>query len=170
MTEFSFAAPQPLHASHQTTLFDCGKPPLNEFLQRYALTNQSAGSARTFVLATAAQVVVAYYSLAAAAIALEDAPERVKKGQPRYPIPAILMARFAVDRTQQGQGLGRALFRDALLRSLNITAELGARAFVVDAKDDDALRFYQQFGMMAEPTQPYRLYLLFKDVKQILTG
>ncbi len=113
---------------------------------------------------------MAYYSLAAAAIAHEDAPERVKKGQPRHPIPAILMARFAVDRSQQGKGLGRAVFRDALLRSLNITEELGARAFVVDAKDEDAIRFYAQFGMMTNPDNPRRLYLLFKDVKKILAS
>ena len=168
MAEFPFAAPTALTTAHKIETFDCGKAPLNEFLQRYALTNERAGSARTFVVATTENVVVGYYSLAAAAVAYEAAPERVRQGQPRHPIPAILMARFAVDQTQQGQGLGRILFRDALLRSLNITQELGARVFAVDAKDDEALRFYAKFNMMRDPVDPHHLYLLFKDIKKIL--
>lgn len=51
---------------------------------------------------------------------------------------------------------------------LNITDEIGARVFVVDAKDEEALRYYQKFGMMVDTNDPQRLYLLFKDVKKIL--
>ena len=170
MAEFPFKAPQVLTAQHETATFDCGKAPLNEFLRRYAITNAQSGNSRTFVLADGENTVVAYYSLAATSIEHDSAPERVKQGQPRHLIPAILMGRFAIDLNQQGKGLGRLLFRDALLRSLHVTEELGARAFVVDAKDDEALRFHQrpEFGMMANPTHPYRLYLLYKDVKKIL--
>ena len=146
MAEFPFKPPQAIGASHQTGDFDCGKAPLNEFLRQYALTNSQSGNSRTFVLAGEGNRVVGYYSLAATSIVHEAAPARVKQGQPRHPLPAILMARFAVDVSQQGKGVGRALFRDALLRSLNITEELGARAFVVDAKDEDALHFYRQFN------------------------
>jgi GNAT superfamily N-acetyltransferase len=170
MVELPFSAPQRLNAIHQTQGFDCGKPPLNDFLSRYALSNDRAGGARTFVVATTEPIVVGYYSLAVAALGNEAVPESVKQGQPCHPIPAILMARFAIDLTQQGKGLGRALFRDALLRSLNITDDLGARAFVVDAKDEEALRFYAKFNMMVDPIDPHRLYLLFKDVKRILAG
>lgn len=172
MAELPFQPPQPISAAHRTELFDCGSAPLNNFLQLHALTNSQSGNSRTFVVAGDQNRVVGYYTLAATSIEHEAAPSRVTRGQPRYPIPAILMARFAVDKTQQGQGLGRALFRDALLRSLNITDELGARAFVVDAKDAAAARFYAKFGMMSPPETPassaQRLYLLFKDVKKIL--
>lgn len=168
MAEFSYSAPAVLNATHDVEHFDCGKPALNDFLQRHALANQSGGSARTFVVADGPRVV-GYYSLTAAAIAHEDSPERIRKGQPRHPIPAILMARFAVDRMAQGQGLGRALFRDAILRSLTIVEHLGARAFMVDAKDDEAARFYSRFGMVAAPNNPHRLYLLFKDVRKLLS-
>lgn len=171
-----FSAPQTLTSAHQTQNFDCGKAPLNDFLQKYALINAQSGNSRTFVVADSNQNIIGYYSLAATSIEHEATPLRVQQGQPRYPIPAILMARFALDKSQQGKGLGRALFRDALLRSLNITDELGARAFVVDAKDDDAFHFYQKFGMMAAPLESTesnptrRLYLLFKDVKKILAS
>lgn len=167
MAEFSLSSPTPLNISHDTSAFDCGKPALNAFLQRHALTNQSGGSARTFVVAHENRVV-GYYSLTAAAIDHEQASERVRKGQPRHPIPAILMARFAIDLSAQGQGLGRALFRDAILRALNVTEEMGARAFVVDAKDEEAVAFYKRFGMEAAPDNPQRLYLLFKDIRKLL--
>ena len=169
MAEFPFAAPAPLTAAHDTEAFDCGKPPLNEFLRKHALSNQSGGSARTFVAATTAGVVVGYYSLAATAIAHDDADERIRKGQPRHPVPAILMARFAVDASQQGKGLGRMLLRDALLRSLKVTDDLGARVFVVDAKDDEAVRYYERYKMIRMSYEPHRLYLLFKDVKKLLS-
>lgn len=170
MIELPLSAPTVLAPSHVTANFDCGVAPLNEFLQLYALTNAQSGSSRTFVVADALEKVAGYYSLAAISIAPENAPQRVRQGQPRHPIPAILMARFAVDGSAQGRGLGRALFRDALLRCLNITEELGVRAFVVDAKDEAALRFYRQFNMMADAQDSQRLYLLFKDIKKILAG
>lgn len=163
-----FARPVPLARGHRADAFDCGKPPLNEFLTRYALQNQAGGSARTYVVLAEEQRVIAYYSLAPGAVAVEDTPERVSKGQPRHPIPVILMARFAVDAAYQGRGLGRALFFDALARALHGAEEIGGRAFFVEAKDDDAAVFYRRFGMEPSPFDPHRLFLLFKDVRKTL--
>ena len=168
MTNEPHSAPRPLSADHDLTSFDCGKPPLNDFLKRHALANQSGGSSKTFVTTEDGRRVVGYYSLTAATVLHEEAPERVRKGQPLHPIPAILMARFAVDLSKQGKGLGGRLFRDALLRSLNITENLGVRVFVVDVKDDDARSFYQRFDMMFVPNRPDKLFLLFKDIKRLL--
>lgn len=168
MAEFSASRPVPLGADHDVSKFDCGKGPLTEFLRKHALANQSGGSAKTFVTTDPSGRVLGYYSLTASAVLHEEAPERVKKGQPMHPIPAILMARFAIDLTAQEKGLGRRLFRDALLRSLGVTEELGVRAFVVDAKDEDAANFYQKFDMMFLPDNTNKLFLLFKDVKKIL--
>lgn len=168
MAEFPLVAPCALSRVHQVADFDCGKAPLNDFLRLYALANSQSGNSRTFVVADAEGKVAGYYTIAATSIQHDAAPQRVKQGQPRYPIPAILMARFAISLSAQAQGLGRTLFQDALLRCLNITDELGARAFVVDAKDEDALRFYGKFNMMPDPDDPHRLYLLFKDIKKIL--
>lgn len=156
-----------LTKSHDTAGFDCGKPPLNEFLTRYALQNQASGGARTYVL-TRGERVVGYYSLAPGSVVLDDAPARVIKGQGRYPVPIILMARFAVDSAEQGKGLGRALFRDALRRSLSGSEAIGGRAFLVHAKDEAARAFYLRFGMEASPTNPLHLFLLFKDIRQSL--
>lgn len=165
--------PEPLHApvllvkSHQTANFDCGKIPLNDFLIKYALQNQSSGGARTYVMLRG-DSVAGYYSLAPASVAPEEAPARVVKGMGRYPVPVILMARFAVDASEQGHGLGRALFRDALRRSLNGAEAIGGRALLVHAKDDDARAFYLKFQMEPSPTNPLHLFLLFKDIRHAL--
>jgi len=154
-----------LTKSHQIVGFDCSKLPLNDFLIKHALQNQASGGARTYVL-TCAERVVGYYSLAPASVSPEDAPVRVIKGQGRYPVPVILMARFAVDSSKQGKGLGKALFRDALRRALEGAEVIGGRAFLVHAKDEEARTFYLKFGMEESPTNPLHLLLLFKDIRQ----
>lgn len=167
MNEPPLSLPVLLTSQHELTGFDCGKAPLNEFLFKYALSNQAGGSARTYVL-TRENRVFGYYSLAPASVAPEDAPARVMKGQGRYPVPAILMARFALDLKEQGKGYGKLLFRDALRRALAGAEVIGGRAFLVHAKDEEARAFYAHFGMEASPTNPLHLLLLFKDIRQSL--
>jgi len=147
--------------------FDCGKRPLNDFLVKFALSNQASGGARTYVMTRGARVI-GFYSLAPASVSPEDAPERIVKGQGRYPIPVILMARFAVDLSQQGKGFGRALFRDAVRRALNGAEVIGGRALLVHAKDEEARALYLKFGMEESPTNPFHLMLLFKDIRRTL--
>ena len=95
-----------LDATHDVDSFECGKEPLDHFLKRFALANQKADSARTYV-ACRGLTVLAYYSLAAGAVEHADAPLRVGKGLARHPIPVMLLARLAVDLTWQGRGLGK---------------------------------------------------------------
>ena len=159
--------PSLLTKKHDTTGFDCGKAPLNDFLAKFALQNQASGGARTYVLARGDRVI-GYYSLAPASVVPEDAPARVVKGQGRYPVPVILMARFALEKSEQGKGLGRALLRDALRRALQGAEAIGGRCFLVHAKDEDARTFYRKHGMEESPTNPLHLFLLFKDVRQSL--
>ena len=165
MAELTLARPVLLSKDHRTSEFDCGTPALHEFLARHALSNQAGGGARTYVACRDLEVA-GYYSLAPASVSPDDAPERVVKGQGRYGVPVILMARLAVDRREQGKGLGSALLRDALLRALQGAEVMGGRAFLVHAKDDAARRFYAQFGMEESPTHRLHLYLLLKDVRR----
>jgi len=156
-----------LTKAHEIAEFDCGKSPLNDFLVKYALQNQASGGARTYVL-TLGSRIIGYYSLALASVSPEDASVRVMKGQGRYPVPVILMARFAVDQGEQGKGYGKALFRDALRRALSGAEAIGGRAFLVHAKNEEARAFYLKFGMEESPTNPLHLLLLFKDIRQSL--
>jgi GNAT superfamily N-acetyltransferase len=158
-------APVLLDKSHEIASFDCGKTALNDFLTKYALQNQASGGARTYVLMRSKRVI-GYYSLAPGSVAPEDVPARIMKGQGRYPVPVILMARFAVDSSEQGKGLGKALFRNALRCSWKGAGIIGGRAFLVHAKDEEAKTFYLKFSMEVSPTKDLYLFLLFKDIQQ----
>ena len=105
-------SPVPLDGTHDRTVFDCGIGPLNDYLHKYALQNQQNQSARTYV-ATRGVRVVGYYTLAAGSVSRAEAPDRVSKGLANHPVPVILLARLAVDRSEQGQGLGKGLLKDA---------------------------------------------------------
>lgn len=147
--------------------FDCGKDTLNAFLHRFALSNQAGGTARTYVVLLGDRVV-GYYSLAPAGVEPAEAPVRVMKGQPQHPVPCILLARLAVDTSVYGTRLGKFLFRDAMLRAYRAHQEIGGRAFLVHALDDDARAFYMKYGMLPSPTHPLHMFLLFKDIRATL--
>ena len=164
-----FSQPEPLTASHDTLSFDCGKAPLNQFLQRYALVNQATGSARTFVSFSRGQIS-GYYSLAAASAEHAAVPPRISKGLARHPVPMLLLARLAVDLRAQGNGLGlgRSLLQSALGKYLQASEVIGCRALIVHAIDEVAIGFYQSYGFEPSPVDAAHLYLLTKDIRKTL--
>jgi GNAT superfamily N-acetyltransferase len=165
----SFSGIQKLAAHHDVTAFDCGQPDLNRFLQRFALTShQQADSAQTYV-ACRGQAIAGYYSLVVGGVARDEAPLRVGKGLARCPIPVMILARLAVNGNEQGMGLGRALLKDALLRTANAADIAGIRALIVHAKDEAARRWYAQFDFDPSPSDPLHLFLLMKDIKRQLS-
>jgi GNAT superfamily N-acetyltransferase len=147
--------------------FDCGQAPLNLFLQRFALVSQKSGSAQTYVCCQDKRVV-GFYSLAVASVESEAAPARITKGLARHPVPVMLLARLAVDLGHQHQGLGRALLKDALLRTAQAADIAGIRSLLVHAKDDAARQWYEAWEFEPSPTDPYHLFLLLKDLKALL--
>ena len=160
------SGPEPLIEAHETSLFDCRKPPLNEFLQRHALLAQRANTARSYV-ALRGMRVVGYYSLTSASIEAGSAAGRVTKGAGRYPaVPAALLARLTVDRSEAGQGLGKALLKDAFARFLRAQEIVASRVLLVHTIDDDAKDFYARFGFEASAVDKYHLYLPTKDIKK----
>lgn len=160
-----YEAVHKLAATDHVSTFDCGHPALNDFLQRYALINQRANSAQTYVCCQAG-VVVGFYSLAVGSVEPAAASERVVKGLARHPVPVMILARLAVDRNHQGVGLGRALLKDALLRTMQAAAIAGIRALLVHAKDEAARDWYLGWGFEPSPTDPYHLFLLSKVMQQ----
>ena len=157
-----------LTKDHDRDSFDCGVPALTDYLKKYALQNQKKHAARTYV-ATRGNRIVGYYSLAYGSVSLEEAPQSVKSGLPRHPVPVILLARLAVDSTEQGSGLGAALLKDALIRTIQAADIAGLRAILVHAKDDSAKRFYEKFGFEPSPIDTYHLFLrlsvIFESLK-----
>ena len=148
-------------AVHDRTAFDCGKPPLNEFLATRAAKHQAQRISRTFVLTNSAEPkrILGYYSLSNCQIAREELSEQEAKALPRHPIPAVMLARLAVDQNQQGQRYGLWLLMDAIKRCALIGQQSGVYALVVDAKDDHAKRFYERYGFIAITDRPMTLYL-----------
>ncbi len=156
-----------LLATDQVDAFDCGQAALNQFLQRYALVNQKANSAQTYVCCFG-DTVVGFYSLAVGSVDPQASPSRVTKGLARHPVPVMILARLAVDKEHQGNGLGKALLKDALLRTAQAADIAGIRCLLVHAKDDAARRWYESWEFEPSPTGPYHLFLMLKDLKSLL--
>ena len=157
-----------LHRHHLVDGFDCGREALNRFLVRYAFPNQQANASQTY-LALSAEEVVGYYTLVVGQVEYEGAPLRLKKGLARHPVPIMLLARLAVARNRQGEGIGSGLLKDSLLRTLAAADIAGIRAFAVHAKDDESKAFYERFDFLPSPTDPYHLFRLIKDIRASLT-
>ena len=160
----ALSAVEHLNENHILEGFDCGKhQSLTDWLKKYAIASEKSRSARTFVVHRANRVV-GYFSLAASSIRKEEASPRAAKRQPGYPISVILLARLAVDKTEQGQGLGAALLKNALQRCLQASESIGARAVLVHAIDTEAKAFYQHFGFEECIVDDLHLMLLIKDI------
>lgn len=157
-----------LARTHDVDDFDCGAHALNAYLRRFALSNESAGGAQTYVAELEGRVV-GYHSLCAAQVELTDATARLSKGMARHPISVILIARLAVHRAWQGKGLGAALLVDALRRVLAASDIVGIRAVMVHAKDEAARRFYEHFDFDPSPVDPLQMFLLTKDLKRLVS-
>jgi GNAT superfamily N-acetyltransferase len=158
-----------LQRGHAIDYFDSGREELNRYLHRFALQNQQAGAAQTY-LGLIGDTVIGFYTLAVGQVTYDGAPQRLTKGLARHPVPLMLLARLAVDARWQKQGVGKALLKDAILRTLQAADIAGIRALAVHAKDDDARRFYEHFDFVPSPSDPMHLFVLLKDVRRLVAG
>jgi GNAT superfamily N-acetyltransferase len=155
-----------LRSGHDRTEFSCGHDSLDTFLKKFASQNQKSGVSQTFVALRPSDLTVhGYYSLAAGSIKLQDLSEEQRKGLPRHPVPIVLLARLAVDKRMQKQGLGEHLLLDAMRRVDQTAAEIGIHAIEVDAIDDAAKQFYLKFGFTQLQDDPRHLYIPMKTVR-----
>jgi GNAT superfamily N-acetyltransferase len=153
-----------LAGSDAVESFDCGQSALNQFLQRFALVNQKSNSAQTYVSCHSGSVA-GFYSLAVGSVGPSNAAPRVIKGIPQHHVPVMILARLAVDLRHQGAGLGKALLRDALLRTAKAADIAGIRALLVHAKDETARKWHLDWEFEPSPSDPFHLLLLMKDIK-----
>jgi GNAT superfamily N-acetyltransferase len=160
------SAPEPLSADHALDAFACGEASLDDWLKRRALKNQSSGASRCFVLCDRG-AVVGFYSLSAGGIHHENAPKPMRRNMPD-PLPILLLGRLAIDRRHHNQGLGHALLRDAMLRSVRVAADAGVFAILVHALSEPAKRFYLSRGFVESPLQPMTLLMTLATVRSIL--
>lgn len=157
-------APEPLAAHHIVDAFDSGVASLDDWLKRRAANNQASGASRTFVVTDERQSVAGYYALASSAVAPVLTPGRFRRNMPD-PIPVVVLARLAVARSHQGQGLGRALFQDAALRVIGAADSIGIRGMLVHAISAEAKTFYLQLGLEESPLEPMTLMTTLADLR-----
>lgn len=156
-----------LTREHDLSGFDCSNANLNDWLRKFAWTNQQADSAKTYV-ALEGNRVVGYYALTTGSVHKHESPQRIAKGLANHPIGVVLLARLAVDQAQQGKGLGKALLFDALSRIEEAADIVGVRAVLVHAIHEAARHFYLHFQFEESPVDPYRLLLLLKDLRRAI--
>lgn len=163
-----YSAPRPIEAGDDATAFDSGEPSLDHYLRSRALANHVEGASRCFVTLRDGKVV-GFYALASAAVERSSAPGRIRRNMPD-PVPVILLSRLAIDRTEQGKGLGSQMLRDAIARCVRAADVIGVRAMLVHALNDEARSFYAHFEFEPSPTDPLHLLLLIKDARALLGG
>ncbi len=160
MAESAYTPLCPLDGGHDRSVFDCGAPALNLYLRNYALQNQKRGIVRNYVTTHGNdKIVVAYYSLVYASLDQQLLPQKLVKGLGKYDIPIMLLARLAVDHREQGKGLGKALLKDAILRTMQAAEIAGLKLLLVHAKDEAAAEFYRKHGFEPVLGDPLKLFL-----------
>ena len=145
--------------------FSCGEEDLDEWLQRYASQSERTGNTRTFFAVDDSRIV-GYYSQRTFQIDADEAARALGVGHRAYPMPAILIARLAIDSRYQGRGVGTQLLIAALLRIAALSSEIGFEVVVVHALSHDASVFYRRAGFIAAQDQPLHLYLPVRDLRR----
>jgi GNAT superfamily N-acetyltransferase len=158
--------PEHLNDRHQLAAFDSGVPILDDWLRKRALANEASGASRTYVVSVRGRVV-GYYALATGAVAQQEATGRVRRNMPDH-IPVMIIGRLEVDSNYQRRGLGVALLRDAVVRTVEAAAIGGIRAILLHAISDDAKRFYERCGFSQSPVDPMTLMVSLADARKIL--
>jgi len=155
-------APVAITSAHDLENFCSGEPSLDMWLRSKALKNEGKAS-RTYVVCQGDRVV-GFYSLAVGSVAHEFSPGNVKRNMPD-PVPVMILGRLAVDQSAQGKGIGKALVRDAILRTIQAASIAGIRAILVHALHDRAATFYQECGFRASPVSPLTCMLRLEDLQ-----
>lgn len=166
-----YSGVEDLSAKHDVAEFDCGSDAQTTWLRRHALQSQLGGMSRVFVVRrTSDDHVVGYYALTTGSVLNSDAPLRLAKGAGRYDIPVIVLTRLGVDLSEQRRGLGRALVVDAFRRVARVSDDVGVRALLIHAEDEDARDSYLRLAQFEpSPVDEFQLLLLLKDLRKAIS-
>lgn len=166
MTGYSNLVIRPLDNNHGRSEFHCGVASLDNYIQKQARQDIKRRVSRVFVAATVEQPnsIAGYYTLSTLSIELSQLPQDLARKLPRHPIPAALLGRLAVTQAAQRHGVGRMLLVDAIKRTLSVSDEIAIYAMIVDAIDERAQQFYEQFGFSLLNSGSQRLFLPLKSM------
>lgn len=151
--------PEPITKDHDLSQFACTHADLTKWLQTKSWHNQANHGSKTYVVcADDSMSVIGYYALAAGSIQQEDAPGKIKRNMPS-PIPVTVLGRLAVHSQWEGQGIGKGLLKDAVLRSVKTSELIGVKAMLCHAIDEKAKDFYVKHGFLQSPLNPLTVML-----------
>jgi ribosomal protein S18 acetylase RimI-like enzyme len=165
MTDFQNLVIEPLNPTHDRAGFQCGIEALDRYLKKQAKQDIKRHISRVFVASKPdnPKTVIGYYTLSTLSIELNQLPEKLTRKLPGHPVPAALIGRLAVSNPAQGQGVGKMLLADAIKRTLAVSDQIAIYAMVVDAINDNARGFYEQFGFTRLSDDSPRLFLPLKS-------
>lgn len=157
---------------HRRDNFDCGVESLNKYIKKIASQDLKRKAATVFVLIdsdSSTEKVIGYYTLSSFSLELSEIEPMVAKKLPRYPLlPATMLGRLAVDKRYKGKGLGQLMLIDGLKKSYKASQQIASVALLVEAINEQAVRFYQKFGFISFQSSSDRLYLSMKTIEKII--
>ncbi|MBF0266316.1 MAG: GNAT family N-acetyltransferase [Gammaproteobacteria bacterium] len=158
-----------LSKMHNRADFDCDNDELNLYLQHIARQHLNKGISKTFVLIDDEQPtsIIAYMTLIACEVQANKLPESWEKKYPKQ-IPAVKLARLAVAVKQQRKGYGELLIIEAMNKTIEVASNLGIAGLFVDAKNQRAKTYYQQFGFISLPEKLENLFLPLATISKLL--
>jgi ribosomal protein S18 acetylase RimI-like enzyme len=161
MTKFQNLVISPLNAVHDRASFYCNVEALDNYIHKQAGQDVKRSISRIFIAEQSdnPREVLGYYSLSTLSIELSKLPDKLARKLPRHPIPAALIGRLAVSKKVQGYGIGKMLLADAIKRTMSVSDQIAIYAMVVDAINNEAKGFYEQYGFAPLSDSSSRLFL-----------
>lgn len=161
-----YQPPTPITSDHELDEFSSGQDSLDRWLRDHALNNEGRTS-RSYVVEAGSDGIVAYYALVTGSVERAALKSKMRHGAPD-PVPVMVLARLAVDQRHHGAGLGAAMLRDAMLRTLEVSRVAGVRMMIVHAIDEAAAAIYRRYGFEPLPREPHTLFLPIETIVDAL--
>lgn len=147
--------------------FDCEVEALNEFLSRYAVKNDELGIGKTFVALDEKSLIAGYFTLATAQVAYQEIPGDFRGKLPKYPVPALRIARLAVNKEAKGKGIGKWLLAQAFIKAVHVADVTGLYFIIVDAKETSK-GFYEHYGFHKFFDEDLSYFILIDTVRKAM--
>jgi GNAT superfamily N-acetyltransferase len=167
--EYKLVSIKDIQQKSRLKSFDCEIDVLNEFLSKYAQKNDKLGIGKTFIALNQQDKIVGYFTLATAQVAYQEIPDDYRGKLPKYPIPALRIARLAVDKELEGKGVGKWLLAQAFIKIIQVADVTGIYFIIVDAKETSK-SFYEHYGFIKFKDVDLTYFILVDTVRKAIQG
>lgn len=158
-----------LDKHHERSRFDCGNEALNRFLKQTARQHIQKGLSRSFVLVDTEQpeLIIGFFTLSLCEVRVEKLPSQFAKKYPSI-VPGVKLARLAVNKVYQRQGIGEVMMIEAMQCALVVAENAGGIGLFVDAKDELAKTYYSRYGFVTLEDAFLEMFLPLSTIVQML--